>query len=512
MRDREIVAAIVAGDPAGLAAAYDSYAAALHAYCRSLLAESADAADAVQDTFIIAAAKLGGLREPDRLRPWLYAVARNECHRRLRARRGTVGLDEAAEMTDTSAEVGAYAERAELRDLVRSAVAGLNPGDREIIELNLRHDLDGADLADALGVQLNQAYALQSRARGQLERSLGALLVARSGRESCPELAAMLDGWDGGLTVLLRKRVSRHIERCETCGARKRRELNPAALLSLLPVAILPPALREHVLRLVADVSPDAGAYRDHVARRAGPFRASGFPAPVAPVVQSGAGMRRILAATMAAAASGALIVGGLVLAGVLRHSAPAASTIPGAAAHASPPPSASPVSPAAPVSPPGTSPSAVSTVQAVVPPPAGTSPATPGRTRSPVPARTPTPTPTPTPARTPTTSPSPTPTPTPTVTQGTLSASPDVVQLTVPVTGGEPTGTFTLTASGGPVAAFTITAPAGLTVTPASGSLAAGQREQIVVTASGDGPAPQSALTIDPGGLTVTVVLPQPG
>src|SRR6202451_336207 len=86
MRDREMVAAIVAGDPAGLAAAYDSYATALHAYCRSLLREPADAADAVQDTFLIAAAKLAGLRDPDRLRPWLYAVARNERHRRLRAR------------------------------------------------------------------------------------------------------------------------------------------------------------------------------------------------------------------------------------------------------------------------------------------------------------------------------------------------------------------------------------------------------------------------------------------
>ena len=57
MRDREIVAAIVAGDPAGLDAAYDRYAAGLFAYCRSLLTEPADAADAVQDTFIIAAAK-----------------------------------------------------------------------------------------------------------------------------------------------------------------------------------------------------------------------------------------------------------------------------------------------------------------------------------------------------------------------------------------------------------------------------------------------------------------------
>lgn len=41
--------------------------------------EPADGADAIQDTFVIAAAKLGGLRSPDRRRPWRYAVARNEC-------------------------------------------------------------------------------------------------------------------------------------------------------------------------------------------------------------------------------------------------------------------------------------------------------------------------------------------------------------------------------------------------------------------------------------------------
>src|SRR5580693_10209823 len=106
MRDREIVDAIVAGDPAGLAAAYDSYAAVLYSYCRSLLAEPADAGDAVQDTFVIAAAKLSGLRDPSRLRPWLYAVARNECHRRLRenASAGTSALDLLPEMSDESAD------------------------------------------------------------------------------------------------------------------------------------------------------------------------------------------------------------------------------------------------------------------------------------------------------------------------------------------------------------------------------------------------------------------------
>jgi len=37
MEDPEVVAAIVAGDPAGLAEAYDQYAMPLYSYCRSML-------------------------------------------------------------------------------------------------------------------------------------------------------------------------------------------------------------------------------------------------------------------------------------------------------------------------------------------------------------------------------------------------------------------------------------------------------------------------------------------
>jgi RNA polymerase sigma factor (sigma-70 family) len=90
--DSELVTSIVAGDPAGLAAAYDKYAADLYGYCRTLLREPDDAADVVQDTFLIATSKLAGLRDPGRLRAWLFAVARNECLHRLKSRRQAASL------------------------------------------------------------------------------------------------------------------------------------------------------------------------------------------------------------------------------------------------------------------------------------------------------------------------------------------------------------------------------------------------------------------------------------
>ena len=77
------------------------------------------------------------------------------------------------------------------------------------------------------------------------------LLVVRAGRDECGELRSMLTGWEGHLTVLLRKRVYRHIERCTTCTARRAIELRPAMLLDLSPGAALAAGDRATLQRLI---------------------------------------------------------------------------------------------------------------------------------------------------------------------------------------------------------------------------------------------------------------------
>ena len=230
MRDSEVVASIVAGDPEGLAAAYDRYSGPLFGYCQSLLREPDDAADAVQDTFVIAASKLGRLRDPERLRAWLFTVARNECLHRLKSRRAAAVLADIPEQPDESVDVGGEAERAESRALIRAAVGGLNDGERDVIN-QLWHGLEIPEVAMALGVSRNHAHSLFSRARDQLEASVGVLVVGRSGRKDCAALDQLLHDWDGRLTAPLRRRVGRHIDRCSVCSDRRRRELRPAALL-----------------------------------------------------------------------------------------------------------------------------------------------------------------------------------------------------------------------------------------------------------------------------------------
>jgi RNA polymerase sigma factor (sigma-70 family) len=504
VQDGEIVAAIVAGDPAGLAAAYDNYAPGIYAYCRTLLSEPADAADAVQDTYLIAAAKLDGLRDPDRLRPWLYAVARNECYRRLRARGLSAPLDAAVEVTSNEPDVELGPEREELRDLVVDALSGLNPSDREIIELNLRHVLDGEDLADALGVSRNHAHALASRARGQFEGALGALLVARTGRQLCPELDEILAGWDGELTILLRKRVNRHIERCEMCGQRKRRELSPAMLLSMLPMVALPAGLREQVLRLVEDVSPVAAGHRELVARRAEPFDRSGFPKPVAAPRRVYGLQALTVAACVAAAAAILLGAGTMLVLDTLHHkgapTASAATVGPAAVSQAPLNAGSTPVPPSS-RSHKGSGGPHIGLTITVSGSPSASAPGGSGPTGS-SPGGT-----SPTPGRT-TQQPSPSPSPPPS--PGTLVASTGSVTLTLNADGSL-SGSFTLTAQGGDVAGYSIADPSsGLSVSPSSGSLSSGQSVTISLSAaSATSLSAETDLTVSPGGMTVAVFVP---
>jgi RNA polymerase sigma factor (sigma-70 family) len=104
--DRVAGAAITAGDPAGLQMAYDRHAAALYGYCYWLLGDSAAAAESLQDTFILAAATRADRSGPGQLRPWLFALARNECRRRVRP--GSA-IRDAADIEDRPAKEGQQA-------------------------------------------------------------------------------------------------------------------------------------------------------------------------------------------------------------------------------------------------------------------------------------------------------------------------------------------------------------------------------------------------------------------
>lgn len=269
--DAELAVAAAGGDRLAFAGIYDRYAHRLHDFCAGMLADRDAAADCVQDAFCDAATCLVDLREPDKLRAWLYGIARHQCLRRLRDRRRVAPSDTLPDIASADAGPDALARRTELADLIAEAAGGLSDRDRTVLELSYRHDLDPSELAAALGVSQTNANTLVYRLRETMERSLGALLVCRRARanpDRCRELAAILQGWDGHFTVLIRKRVARHIEGCGICERERRGLLTPTALLGTSPAFVPAPAwLRDSTLGRIQltsagrDIDADTASY-----------------------------------------------------------------------------------------------------------------------------------------------------------------------------------------------------------------------------------------------------------
>src|SRR5919199_3273044 len=112
--DDRLVEQVRRGNDAAFEAIYDRHHRGILSFCRHMLASVEEAEDAVQHTFIQA---YDSIRVGDRalkLKPWLYAIARNRCISMLRARR-----EEPAELHDvpTAGLSEEVHQRSELRDL-----------------------------------------------------------------------------------------------------------------------------------------------------------------------------------------------------------------------------------------------------------------------------------------------------------------------------------------------------------------------------------------------------------
>src|SRR5688572_11983526 len=89
-QDADDLRAARQGGPEGqraMARLYDRHAPVVHAVCRQNLGSAGGNAadDALQETFIRAYRMLDRLDSPDRLRPWLYGIARLVCSEARRA-------------------------------------------------------------------------------------------------------------------------------------------------------------------------------------------------------------------------------------------------------------------------------------------------------------------------------------------------------------------------------------------------------------------------------------------
>jgi RNA polymerase sigma factor (sigma-70 family) len=225
--DERLVDQIRAGNEAAFEVAFERHSPGILSFCRHMLGTLEEAEDAVQQTFTSAYADLLRDQREIRLKPWLYAIARNRCLSVLRARRespaeppevATAGLDEQVQ------------HRAELRELLRD-LRDLPEDQRAALLLAELGALSHAEVAAVLDCEVPRVKALVFRARsGLMER--------REAREiPCGEIREQLANLRGG--SLRRSELRHHLRSCPGCAAYreevKRQRMMFAAVLPVIP-------------------------------------------------------------------------------------------------------------------------------------------------------------------------------------------------------------------------------------------------------------------------------------
>lgn len=255
MNDNELVERALTGSTEAFAQIYDRYSGSLFTMASRLLKDQHEAEDVTAEVFLVAAQRLGQLRDPSKLKAWLFAICRHEVYLRSRRRKRLVPHDEVP--MDRYAQPDqpeSATDTALMSRMIGDAAAGLDERDQVVLELHLAGGLDGDELAAALDVSVANAYQLTHRMKERLALSIGALFVAQRGAADCPDLANVLSGWDGRFSVLWRKRVARHVGSCMTCE--RCRQSLPKTLFSesdlsaalVASIVAAPPAIRERFL------------------------------------------------------------------------------------------------------------------------------------------------------------------------------------------------------------------------------------------------------------------------
>jgi RNA polymerase sigma-70 factor (ECF subfamily) len=153
--------------------AWDQFGRALHGFIRRRVGSPEDADEILQDVMLRVHRAAAGGPAGERLRPWVYGIARNAIidHYRARAARGvSVAVPE-----DLSGDpVEAVTALGELTGCLAPVLVGLPPAYADALRLA---DLDGLtqqEVADRLGLSLSGAKARVQRARrmvrGDLEK------------------------------------------------------------------------------------------------------------------------------------------------------------------------------------------------------------------------------------------------------------------------------------------------------------------------------------------------------
>lgn len=278
LSDAELVRT-TADDATAFGELFDRWFDRVYDVARNIVRNDDTAAEVAQDVFLTTWQRIDQLEDPERFGGWLLRASRNRALNRLEKDRraqpmdGEVmtGLHEQHHGSSTARddlvgsnrllETAAISEARDQQNMVWAAAAALGPRDASLLDLQLRHQLSPAEIADELNMTANNARQLLFRLRDKLGDAIANHQVWRDGSPLCRELALMVD--NNNFDQKTNKVVRRHASRCDECGTERRRVVAPAKLFASAPIAVAPSFLKERTAAaLTAEGVPIKGSSR----------------------------------------------------------------------------------------------------------------------------------------------------------------------------------------------------------------------------------------------------------
>lgn len=179
--DAELVAACLAGERAAFAQIVERYQRLLCSLAYAATGNVSESEDIAQETFIVAWGKLGELREPDKLRPWLCSILRFKIGhvRRRRGRDAIFGaepVDAAGELAGAETSAADRTMQDEEQAILRHALAQLPETYREPLVLYYRENRSVEHVAVALDLSEDAVKQRLARGRKLLQEQVLALV------------------------------------------------------------------------------------------------------------------------------------------------------------------------------------------------------------------------------------------------------------------------------------------------------------------------------------------------
>jgi RNA polymerase sigma factor (sigma-70 family) len=165
---RSIVERAIAGDEVAFARIVAAHHADMARIAYFVCGDLDIAEEAEQSAWTVAYRRLKDVRDPDRLRPWLMAVAANEARQIARSRRRRTVRELAVGDSEQPRDVDAAA----MLDLA-DALARLDPKDRAIVGLRFVGGFDSAEIGRAMGMTASGVRVRLHRLLGRLRKDLG---------------------------------------------------------------------------------------------------------------------------------------------------------------------------------------------------------------------------------------------------------------------------------------------------------------------------------------------------